>query len=39
MAITVPVGDADVVEASLNTGLDFNELCLVVWRKKDTIFR
>jgi hypothetical protein len=34
-----PNGDADVVLASLNTGLTFNELVQVIWRKKDTIFR
>jgi hypothetical protein len=33
-----PNGDADVIEASLHIGLTFDELVLVVWRKKDTIF-
>mmetsp|Transcript_3068 Transcript_3068/g.4206 ORF Transcript_3068/g.4206 Transcript_3068/m.4206 type:complete len:700 (+) Transcript_3068:31-2130(+) len=31
--------DADIVRASLNSGLKFDELVLVVWRKNDTIFR
>eukprot|EP00613_Pedinella_sp_CCMP2098_P018804 CAMPEP_0171771562 /NCGR_PEP_ID=MMETSP0991-20121206/54166_1 /TAXON_ID=483369 /ORGANISM="non described non described, Strain CCMP2098" /LENGTH=702 /DNA_ID=CAMNT_0012376921 /DNA_START=220 /DNA_END=2328 /DNA_ORIENTATION=+ len=34
-----PNGDSDVVFASLNTGLMFNELVQVVWRKRDTVFR
>jgi len=33
-----PNGDADVMEASLNSGLTFHELTLVIWRKKDTVF-
>lgn len=34
-----PDGNGDIVEASMNSGLKYDELVLVVWRKKDTIFR
>jgi hypothetical protein len=34
-----PNGDVDVIQASLKTGLAFDELVQVVWRKNDTIFR
>jgi len=34
-----PNGEGDLVKACLNTGLDFHELTLVVWKKEGTVFR